>query len=74
MAGASSDARLRQAAEYLSSPVPHLPRDLAGILAHWLDQVARRSAGHVPVADQDYDAALEIADLAIARRGDPRKG
>ena len=45
----SPDARLRQAAEYLGSPTPFLPRDLAGVLAHWLGQVEQRRAGHVPV-------------------------
>ena len=76
MTGASPDARLRQAADYLGSPVPFVPRPLAGILAHWLDQVARRSAEGIPVPHQDYNAALEIADLAIELRGPqvPRKG
>ena len=76
MAGTSPDTRLRQAADYLGSPTPFVPRELAGILAHWLDQVARRSGEHVPVPHQDYDAALEIADLAIRLHGPqvPRKG
>jgi hypothetical protein len=65
MAGVKPDARLRQAADYLGSPVPFVPRELAGILSHWLDQVARRTAEGVPVPHQDYNAALEVADLAI---------
>ena len=76
MAGTSPDIRLRQAADYRGSPLPFVPRPLAGILAHWLDQVARRAAEGIPVPHQDFNAALEIADLAIALHGPqvPRKG
>jgi hypothetical protein len=61
------DARLLQAADYLSGPTPYVPRALAGILAHWLAETARRHGEGVPVAAHDYCAALEIADLAIER-------
>jgi hypothetical protein len=64
----ATDTRLLLAIEILRSPAPFMPRDIAGVLAHWLEQVARRSGEHVPVAHQDYSAALEIADLAITRR------
>ncbi len=57
--------QVHQAAIRLSSPAPYVERELASILAVWLNSVYRRMLeSDVP---PDWNYALEVARLVLSR-------
>jgi hypothetical protein len=61
--------QVHAAAEKLGSHAPYVDRELASILAVWLNSVHRRMSEGAPAPDSPY--AIELAQLVL-RRGLPR--
>jgi hypothetical protein len=63
--------QIRAAACQLSGPVPYIERELASVLAVWLNSTVRRMEESNSEAPPDWSYAIEVAQLVLRRRLSP---